>query len=361
MYHTRIHKQLFLILVLLGVSSTFAQSQEKWRSMGGLNTPRIYGDAVYLGNNEILVAGGLALGANPVYTQTCEIINIEKPRIVYTASMQNRRAEFPLLLTKDSNAIAVSGVTSEGYELSYSSVVAKMTPSVEIFNHKSHQWQEIGNLLMGRGQHAALFINNTEILVVGGRVLGREKSNDLTASTEIFNIETGKSRRVADYPFPCMGLKMGMTQAGEILALGGNDGTDTSGRLKDVYQYDISQNTWTKVDELSNKGVYWISMVKTQDGRLLLSGGATSYRYSYQDRENKVWVSNGIGFDSLENMQIARCAHAAAVYNSDEVVIAGGITKVADRGYEADTSVEVLNIHTGKITKFQVVSQFEFH
>ncbi|MES2767073.1 MAG: kelch repeat-containing protein, partial [Bacteroidota bacterium] len=190
----------------------------QWKHFGNLLKARHYNNALYLGNNEILVSGGYINSKGTFIvnwsdahltgppTRSCEIISLKDKTTRLTDSMSFARAEFPMLMTKDSNVVAISGINKEG-------ATGELTPTVELYDRTTKRWEVIGNLIVPRRQHAAVFINDEEIIITGGR------NQDVSAisAAEIFNVTTGKSRLIAKFPAAYSGMIAQIASDGSIL------------------------------------------------------------------------------------------------------------------------------------------------
>lgn len=186
-------------LLVLSLCAVPLFSQElQWKVLGHLKQPRMQFGMAVIGKGRVLVVGGFA-GLQGIQserlrgamTAECEIIDVESHSIISAPSMNVPHAQSVVLQTADSNVIVISGLNTD----------STTTPICEMFDRKKNVWRVLGSLLIGRHYHMASFINKEEIMVVGGRA--NYNYAGTIAEAEIFNIRTGKSRMVAD--FPCKG------------------------------------------------------------------------------------------------------------------------------------------------------------
>lgn len=327
----------------------------QWRKLGELHEGRYYFGAAYIGNGEVLVAGGLVKKdtngdnsiKNTVTTKSCEIINIWNRAVSTTASMASARAEFPMLLTQDSNVVVIGGVATNDV----SNINAnKNLSTVEMYNRSTKEWQVLGSLLIARRQHAAIFINEEEILVVAGRM----DNLDGTRSAEIFNIRSGVSRRVADYPYPLNNLNILRTSSGKIIAFGGREGGPTSERYNEVYEYLPQYNVWLRIS-LMYAGVYGASTTRLWDGRIIISGGALEETPSNIHSLNDTWMEQKDSLFHRSFMLSKRFNHQSIQLTPSSLLFIGGY----DTLHSILSSTELLDVTTGKCNSF--VSLLEPH
>lgn len=328
----------------------------QWRKLGELHEGRYYFGAAYIGNGEVLVAGGLVKSNSSPGTSfqdritpsnSCEIIHISNNTVTHTGSLLVARAEFPMLLTKDSDVVAIGGVIKNPYNVTQS----RNTPTVEIFRRKTRQWEVLGSLLIARRQHAAIFINDEEILVVAGRM----DNLDGTRSAEVFNIRTHTSRRVADYPYPMNNLSLFKTSTGKITAIGGREGGPTSTRYNEVYEYNTEYNFWTISQSLRHNNiprysnVYGISHVPLRDGRTLLCGGSESEEIGNSLSRKEIWMESNdtiAYWASLQQGRYDQGGRFAAQLGQNTVLLCGGFSSSG----EILQSTEVINIQNKIVT-----------
>lgn len=267
---------------------------------------------------KVLVAGGYVEGSTSTYgviTRTCEIVNPCCERSELTGPMNIARAEHVLLLTPDSNVIAISGLSQITSGLN-----GPNTESVELYNRSTGTWTVIGNLLVARRQAQARFISATEILVTGGR------RSDLStlSSTEIFNITTGTSQLVAQYPVPVNMHMMGTSSTGQTIVVAGRDGGTNAGRVASINQYNRTPNTYSLVSSLSD-AVRSSQILRLFDNRLLISGGVL-LEVPYIGSKQMVLETGGT-FSSTQDLTITRWGHSICQYSNDSVITFAGHTE----------------------------------
>lgn len=245
-------------------------------------------------------------------TTSCEMINIAKGTIETAASMNIPRSEFVALQTKDSNIVVISGITNQG-----SQGKGPLTASCEIFERNTRTWRTLGNLLVGRRQHVAEFISDNEILVVGGRYQNLVSMHD----AEIFNITTGKSRKVKNFPNAINSAVAGITSDNRLVVFGGRDGGPNSRRTDTIYAYNAATNIWEKHSLLPEEQCA-SHVLKLWNGKLLISGGTLSEApFNFIRR---VSLLDGPSISTLGNMQDERIWNQNAQWNKDSAISIGG-------------------------------------
>ncbi|MCB0712545.1 MAG: T9SS type A sorting domain-containing protein [Ignavibacteriae bacterium] len=311
-----IHQSIYLPALIL-LSACFSllpislQSQPVWEEFGELSFPRGFHNAHYIGNGKVLVMGGFNYSeSTPTATTLCELIDVRSGTVEPAHAMQAPHAEAVSLLTRDSNVIVVSGLAAQ-FER------GALTGNVEMYNRVSGMWTTLGTLNIARRQHVAAFISDHEILVVGGR----HQNHQTMADAEIFDINTGKSRTAASFPFPISTASMEIASNGDVVVLGGRAGGANSERRDTVYRYDIQRNRWSHSGRLE-KPLQATCMLKLWDGRIVLSGG--SYSEDPIRFTNLVQMENNGEWQTVGSMQTERQWGSSAQLDNSIVLTGGG-------------------------------------
>ncbi len=291
-------------LILVGTVPSL-RAQRIWQKIGDLQQERRLFGALAFSDRHIMVMGGYTAGGQ--ITASSEIIDVDSRRILSAPRMNAPRAESVFLLTRDSNIVAISGVTSGD----------NVTPLCELYNRTTMTWTVLGRLITGRRQHVACFINAEEILVVGGR------DGNITTlnSAEIFNIRTGQSRTIADFPFAINFGQSEISSRNKPLVFAGRSGGSSSSRSPNVYEYDILNNRWLLVSSIQ-VGVAAPALVKLYDGRLIIAGGTRAE--DPNNFSNMAYLEGYPNFQVAAQMSVERHWLAMAQWSADTVMVLGG-------------------------------------
>jgi hypothetical protein len=251
--------KILLLSFLFFVNFSFISYSIEWKKFGDLLEARSQHQIQQINDSLILVMGGIP---DDLYTspakQTCELINLKSKSISYTSSMSIGRAYFVSLLTKDSNVVVMGGFS--GNEI------------VELFDRKTFSWRTIGKLLEWRYQHTASFINDSEIVVIGGVT----NSTPGSSKCEIFNINTGNSKYISDIGLGGNGITSFYSKtSNSIYALGGRNGGSNSLRSSNIFNYTKNTNSWKINDYLLNP-TYRVNNIELTDSSNIITGGSLS-------------------------------------------------------------------------------------
>ncbi|MBI3257946.1 MAG: hypothetical protein HYZ54_00455 [Ignavibacteriae bacterium] len=314
---------LFLCSLFLLIFTSSLSAQLVWEKFGDLKFPRHRHCAVQISNTEVLVIGGTSIaGAVGTPLSSCEIIDISKGTISMASSMNIPRHTFISLLTKDSNIVVVSGFSNDPS--------TGVTKSCELFDKKTRTWKVLGNLIIPRFQHNAEFINDHEILVVGGR--HNDSYYTVMPDAEIFDINTGTSRLIGNYVSPISDGVSGYTSDGKLVVFGGREAGANSTRSKYIYSYNMVTEKWKQIDTLNEK-VQKPNMTKLSNNKLLLYGGSVK-------EDNKTTFSRDIYIEDLGKFNRvgktldSRFRNSVSEFNNSLVLIMGGIIDDKDMYYD---------------------------
>lgn len=301
-------KKFFFICIIQLLSSIGLYSADKWELYGDLLSARHSFEAVALNNDSILVVGGRATSS----LNSCEIIDIKNKKIYPAASMSVARADFILLVTKDSNYVVIGGFNGN----------FNCTKTVELFDRKTMSWKVLGSTNVGRMHFTAQFINENEILIVGGRASGGSIS---LSSAEIFNIQTGISRNISDFPsLFCDGMSA-ITSKNDIVFFGWREAGETSKHHNEIYKFNINTEKFELIGSLADE-VQNPSVLKLDDGRVFISGGSKL--------ENPIIFSHNITiekdniFSKIADLPKASLLAGINKYDFNSLIIVGGFDDV---------------------------------
>ncbi|MBD1208470.1 MAG: hypothetical protein H9535_08575 [Ignavibacteria bacterium] len=309
-------------LLLLSLCATSLFSQElQWKVLGHLEQPRTEFAVAAIGRERVLVIGGFSehLGVQKErmrgqVTATCEVIDVISHTIDSVSSMNSPHAHAVVLQTVDSNLVVVSGLNTD----------STTTPICEMFDRHKNEWRVLGSLLIGRHNHIATFINQEEIMVVGGRANYNYAAT--IAEAEIFNIRTGRSRIVAD--FPCKGSE-GFSCRSDILSprfpifISGRSEGGLSYRTSNIYCFDTLTCRWVCVGYLPD-AVHTLASNRLVDGRLILVGGVKRESRISHTLSPYIRIEESIGFVIAGAMIQPRLMCRVEQWNKEVILIMGG-------------------------------------
>lgn len=300
--------------------SLVSGQEPQWKVFGHLQEGRTGFSSAIIGEGKVLVAGGWTnlrgiqrerMRGN--VSASTEIIDVSTHKIQYSNPMNIPHAEAVTLQTPDSNVVVISGLTNDSIT----------TPICEIYERKTHRWRILGSLLLGRYSHSAVFISKDEVLVVGGHANFNYAA--AVAEAEVFNIYTGKSRIVEDFPYKNangISFTSQVLSPGNPVFMGGRSQGGNSHRAPSLYTYGKDSVRWSLINKypVSIRAATNLCLV---DGRNLIVGGfmrdipnAVISPYICIETEN--------GFVVVGGMLKPLAHNAASQWNSEVILIIGG-------------------------------------
>ncbi|MBD1208473.1 MAG: hypothetical protein H9535_08590 [Ignavibacteria bacterium] len=313
---------LFVVHGSFAVIPAIYAQEPQWKVFGHLQESRTDFCAAAVGYGKVLVMGGFREQRGSQnhrirgsVTNSCEMIDINYRRITSAPSMHSPHADVYMLQTRDSNVVIISGLNTD----------STATPVCEMYDRKKNEWRVLGSLLIGRHQHSAAFLNDEEIIVVGGRAQFNYAPS--IAEAEIFNIRTGSSYRIDD--FPCksetaVGVESQVLNIASPFFLGGRSGGGGSYQTADIYLYDTISRHWSCVKPLHSPAR--MSAMRLFDGRLLLSGGTVSWRQAEMIAipNHNICIETTKGFSLVGTKIKPLIVNLVGQWNSEIVLFLGG-------------------------------------
>jgi hypothetical protein len=299
-------------MFLLAMTIPSSAQTLQWKTLGNLREARNYFEAQPISDHEALVIGGYVNGTHPLNgapSKSCELIDLNLRLILPAAQMSVAHAETVSLLAADSTIVIVSGMSGNGV----------LTALCEAYSPKTRSWRVLGELLLPRRQHTAVFINRDEILVVGGRI----GNNDVVGNCEIFNVRTGKSRLTGTLPTGvCIGAS-GIASNGDILVIGGNGRGFGAQHSRGVYAFDRVSETWSLASILP-ENLAATTLMTMPNGELTLFYGHNGDDARGWLASNTVYRENASTFRAVATSPTPRYWTCAAAWNQDSVLVVGG-------------------------------------
>ncbi|MCU0427817.1 MAG: IPT/TIG domain-containing protein [Candidatus Kapabacteria bacterium] len=330
-----LYSALLVNLLLCAVPTVWASSPT-WKRFGALQQARHAFAAYPISSSRALVIGGYTGAASGTFsgspTARCEIIDADARTITAGPSMNVPRAEFASVQMPDGSIVVVSGVNVAG---------GGLTNTVEVYNPSTQTWRNVGSVNIARRQHVVCALNADEILVVGGRLANL---NSIAAS-EIVNIRTGVSRRVADFPYPINSGAAVQSSSGKPLFFGGRSGGGDSYRTTAMYEYDQATNQWLVFGNMT-AAVQSVVAFKHSSGRFVLSGGTARESFTPFLGNRTVSIESANSVSVVAAMQIDRVWHSVAEWNADSIVTIGGLNNMNT----STSSVDWINLSNGQST-----------
>lgn len=200
-------------------AETFDPATRRFRAAGTMAVPRADHTATTLRDGRVLIVGGrnsTCFISCPIRVwASAEIYDPATGAFSPTGSLHLARFSHTATLLPDGRVLVAGGTTTD---LPYTDLVE----TVEVYDPAIGTFSEVGRMLRPRSQHQATLLGDGTVLLSGGR---SETDGTLASPTvEAFNPATGTSRltfsdRTTRYLHAAV-----LLENGEVLVLGGSEG-----------------------------------------------------------------------------------------------------------------------------------------
>lgn len=298
------------VVLVVGVCWAAAPAEAdtlSWQRLGSLRTDRQHHKARYIGNGRVLVIGGYTMSTGILTgkrSASCELIDVHSNTIRSAAPLALERGVVSTAEADDGTIYVLGGDTDDG-----------LTDLVERYDAESNTWEIVGRLAVPRWQHASAFISSTEILVVAG--WGENRA-------EIFDVTTGTSTVVADFPWGANALVTIPLQQHRPAFIGGRTAGPNTPNTSTAMAFDQTRNRWISVCEFPERTVRPTSLL-LMNGHVLLTGGTASER-PFVTRTGIDVVKDLYDVARIGSLATGRQWHGMAQWPDGRVIVAGGFT-----------------------------------
>jgi hypothetical protein len=172
--------------------------------------------ATLLSDGRVLIVGGYDPAGERL--PTAELYDPETQRFSLTGSMAAARADHTATLLDDGRVLIVGG-TGAGFTF---------LATAELYDPSSEKFVPTGPMSVPRESATATRLADGRVLVAGGHA-GRHEDIHVYATAELFDLRTGRFRRVGDMVTPRHKHDAVLLADGRVLIVGGSDARDDLG------------------------------------------------------------------------------------------------------------------------------------
>ncbi len=293
-----------------------------WAQTGNMILPRSRHTATLLPDGMVLVAGGLtgSLG-NAIATSSAEVYNPVTGNWSVTSSMSTARSRFTATLLPNGKVL-VAGGSNNGFA----------TATVELYDFQTGLWTRTGNLNVRRCFHTATLLGDGRVLVTGGLSAGDGNDNFVEKTAEVYDPNTGIWTLVDKMASARYGHTATLLPDGTVLIVGGAGPRGDLVYTVRAELFDLHSGLWKNVDSITTpRGFHTAALLNS--GNVLVAGGLslpanspnrTTTAELFQTSSRK-WISTG-------SMTIPRspAAYGGTLLSDGRFFIAGGRTDTAE-------------------------------
>jgi len=226
---------------------------------GDMNEARVGHTATLLPNGQVLIVGGWGVSGR---TSTAELYDPQTGKFHYAASMATPRQGMTATLLRNGKVLIAGGDS------------ARNTPQLvaEIYSPATNTFAQTGGLNSGRFAHTATLLGDGNVLLIGGG--GYLSGNTVLASAEIYNPMTGKFMFTGSMSMVRYKHAAVLLQDGNVLVIGGSNQNDWSGKYTSAEIYDANTGTFTRIADLNRERFKLAdAAVLLNNGNVLVGGG----------------------------------------------------------------------------------------
>ena len=294
----------------VGSAELYDSASGTFTAAGNLLNVRAYSTATLIGNNRVLVAGGMAnISVGGTSDAQAELYDPSTGIFSATGSLTaGQRVYHTATALLDGNVLIAGGLPLVS--------LAPADPHADVYDVRTGSFSATGNMMVARFQHTATLLVDGRVLIAGGKGDG-----GLNASAELFNPSTRVfastgSMMVARYSHTATIL-----EDGRVLVAGGADNDGKA--LGSAELYDPTTGSFTGTGGLvANR--YGHSATLLCDGTVLVVGGSDGLgnvlaSTEFYDPRTGTFRAIAVLLGS------GRSGHTAARLCSGKVLIAGGV------------------------------------
>jgi len=250
--------------------------------------------ATRLANGTVLLAGGLAPGANPHELSSAQTFDWATRAIANTGNMLAARQNHTATLLKDGTVLIVGG-EAEG----------KALASAEIFDPSTGRFSSTGTMHEPRKSHVAALLPDGRVLICGG---GADP-----ATTEIYDPRSKSFRQAARMTAPRVYFSAVVLKDGRVLLAGGGSAT--------AEVFDPESGAFSATGGMTAARAAF-SATMLNNGQVLMAGGDGPSGKEFGSAEIFDPVANA--FHATGPMAAGRGGYVAVLLSNGKVLLTGG-------------------------------------
>jgi hypothetical protein len=262
--------------------------------------------ATLLNDGKVLLVGGLLVLNGGIQTDlaTAELWDPNTGLWTAAGSLAMARRNHTATLLSDGRVLIAGGIVDNA------NGTISLLATAEVYDPATATWSSTGSMNRARGLHTATLLNSGKVLVAGG--------DGLSGTAELYDpmfsgwASTGNLLEIRT------AHRASLLNDGRVLIAGGFGRFD----LTSAEVYDPTTEIWSATGSFGTTRTEGFTLVRLNDGRLLIAGGGISAAELY-DPSTGVWSATG-------SMGTDRDYHSATVLVDGRVLVAGGMTSVCD-------------------------------
>ncbi len=282
------------------------------------------------GGNFLIAGGGQGTFLSAIGLRSTERYDFRKMVVSPGPNMTVARALAAAVELQNGQTLLIGGVDAVGNVLA----------SCEVYDPVTNAFRSVAPMPGGpRAIHDAALLSNGRVLVVGGTNTFADALSALANAkdtTEIYDPVTNTWSNGPTFPYHVLGCDVTTLADGRVLASGGFRVDSVIGipiplgGVATCKLLNAAATSWSAAASMHvARGGHFGNTVRLLDGRVLVTGGATSgpdLTQATPVAQAEVYDPMANAWTSLPNMASARALHTATLLPDGRVVVAGGAT-----------------------------------
>jgi WD40 repeat protein len=286
----------------LNDAEVFDPKENRFETAGTMNSRRSGHTASRLPDGKVLIAGGF----DGTYLDTSEIFDPLTHRFTPGPRLTVPRSEHTATRLDDGRVLIAGGVGTGWTFLA----------SAEIYDPRTSRFTATGSMMTPRESHTSTLLKDGRVFITGGHK-GRRSAMEIFASTEIYDIRSGRFSKSVDLTIKRHKHDAVLLNDGRVLISGGSDERDYAGAYDSLELIDISKAksesvATTLVTRYKLNG----SVIVLKNGKVLIAGGSNTAEVFDPSSKQISRVDGTYGS--------SRHFATATLLNDGRVLVAGG-------------------------------------
>jgi N-acetylneuraminic acid mutarotase len=312
----------------LTAAARFDPTTGDWTATGALHTARRRHSATRLDSGKVLVAGGTNVGTQfpPPGVAAAELYDPESGTWTSTGALQVARWGHSVALLSDGTLLVAGGTAVRSGQ----SVMALR--SAERYDPADGTWTEMAPMVDARTGHAAVVLDNGQVLVIGGSVPVGRTDDAALAFCELYDPDTDGWTPTGSMLVPRSRHQAVLISATSVLVTGGSapgvsgDGTFDPFARSTAEVYRQSTGAWTAVADMpAGRGHHRAAPLGS--GKALVVGGTDSLRNDVGFASALVYDSGADEWTLAAGLTTGRWGFAATALDDGRVLVTGGVAR----------------------------------
>jgi large repetitive protein len=296
----------------LASATRYDPATDAFRPTGSLAMARGTQTATLLRDGRVLIVGGGPTAWNhpDPFLSSAELYDPTTGTFALADSMSTPREAHTATLLADGRVLIVGGNDANGHALT----------SAEVFDPTTGTFAATGSMTTARGYFTATRLADGRVLVAGGNPGAWTYNGPMVDSAEIYDPKAGTFSDAGSLAHSRAFHTATLLADGRVLLTGGTNG---GGDLQSAEVYDPPTGTFSLTGAMVAARIYHTATLLA-DGRVLVAGGGSDYANRNFLRSAELFDPRTGTFSRTGSMADTRTYHTATLLADGRVLVTGG-------------------------------------